>query len=204
MGPVKTQALRLVSNLAGKGRAMNSFLETSRPERMALSRPPRRLHCLSSHQTCPHTASSGFLAGAKMVAQWRVLFLQKEVVFETEPRQGLNREFLGREALGSAPGMGPLQEPGCLEHCCSPFPKAACSLLPWSRAEFSHFVWNALSTPPRPSPPSPPSHPLDLGPPGKPPLITLTSSDAMQRTLLYLPSLQNVPCRCLSQLASHI
>ena len=164
MGPVKTQALSLVSNLAGKGRAVNSFLETSRPGRMALSRPPRRLHCLSSHQTCRHTASSGFLAGAKMVAQWRVLFLRKEVVFETEPRQGLNREFLGRKAL---------------EHRCSAFLKAACSLLPWSRAEFSHFVWNTLSTPPRPSPPSPPSHPLDLSPPGKPPLITLTSSDAM-------------------------
>lgn len=71
-------------------RKRKSNEQLSRPERMALSRPPCRLHCLSSHQTCPPMASSGFLAGAKMVAQWRVSFLQKEVVFEMEPRQGLN------------------------------------------------------------------------------------------------------------------
>lgn len=44
--------------------------------------------------------------------------------------------------------MGPLQETGYLEHCWSPFPKAACSLLPWSHAVFSLCLEHSLHTTP--------------------------------------------------------
>jgi len=73
---------------------MNGFLEPPRAERQAFSRPPGWVHSLSLHQTCPHTASSDFLAWAKMIALQHALFLQREVVCGMEPRRGLNREFL--------------------------------------------------------------------------------------------------------------
>ena len=94
MGPVKTVALNLDSNLTGKGSAMNGFLEPPRAERQAFSRPPGWIHSLSLHQTCPYIASSEFLAGANMIAPQHALFLQRVVVCKMEPRRGLNREFL--------------------------------------------------------------------------------------------------------------
>ena len=140
MGPVKTTALNLDSNLTEKGSAMNGFLEPPRAERQAFSRPPGWVHSLSLHQTCPHTASSEFLAGAKTIAPQHTLCLQREAVCETEPRRGLSREFLATVRPGGhlSKGQDASRTGAYLLH-------ASCSLLPRSQADFSHFVWNILN-----------------------------------------------------------
>lgn len=85
-----------------------------------------------------------------MVAQWHVLFLQREVIFQVEPRRDLNRDF-PVPALGSTS----FQDLGWHRHHCSPFPEVSCSLFPWRLCRiFSLCLERSLphTLPPPPSP----------------------------------------------------